>query len=156
MDDIGTLEGMLEIFKKVNGVGKENYFVYGNKDFSTSPEFIRRITGDGPDDFITESTYIWFVLNITESGIGILPLSGIPGMFKFDPKKLKPEINDYIFINFSDVEKVKIKKIMFGNEYKLHFKKINEGQFDFIMPYPFKQLPYQEESINKLIEKYGK
>ena len=46
--------------------------------------------------------------------------------------------------------------MMFGGQYKLYIELVSGETFDLNMPCPLKQLPTQEESINKLIKKYGK
>ena len=174
MDDFSTYWGALEVFRKANWIGTTENCIFGAiVDSSKSSEFTASMAGFGalgPAGYVVGNIlgqerdirvnkindYIFILINLTENGIGILPVIG--GGMKIDPARLTPvydgfvcfgynEISDISSKNFYGIRKsVKAITLTLTNNYKLHF---NANMVE-------KNLPYQENSMNIFVERYQK
>ena len=174
MDNISTYQGALEVFRKVGWVGTTENCIFGAiVDSSKSTEFTASMAGYGAfgvagylagniigqerDIRINDiNNYLFVLINITENGVGIMPLRG--GGLKIDPEKLMPFYDGFVYFayqelagitakNFYGIRKsVKAITITLVNKYKLHF---NANMSE-------KKLPYQENSMNYFVGKYQK
>ena len=174
MDDYSTYQGALEIFRKAGCEGaEENCIIGACVDRTKSAAFKGAVAGklvggavgfmvghaigremDQKVNEIYDHAYALF--NITENGIGIMPLKG--NVLTIDPRRSKPDYDGFVFLNHQDISKISIEKYMgirdaiktvvitLADKRKLHFFiKLSE-----------KTLPYQEENMNLFVQKYRK
>ena len=174
MDNISTYQGALEVFRKVGWVGTTENCIFGAiVDSSKSTEFTASMAGYGAfgvagylagniigqerDIRINDiNDYIFVLINLTEKGIGILPVIG--GGMKIDPARLTPRYDGFVCFTYNEISQISAKNfygirksvkaitITLVNKYKLHF---NANMSE-------KKLPYQENSMNYFVGKYQK
>ena len=173
-DDFSTYQGALDIFRKVNCVGERENCVIGTiVDYSKSNEVTASMIGLGVagvagyvvgdviarerDQRISRiNEFLFALLDFTEAGVGIMPLSG--GGLKINPDKQIPcydafvfyyyqELSDISFKNYYGIRKsVKAITITLLDGKKLHF---NANMTE-------KALPYQVNMMKILAGKYQK
>lgn len=174
MDDFSTYQGALNVFKRVNFVGNQENCIFGAiVDHSKSSEFTASMIGNGllgtvgliagqelmrarEERLSKFSDFFYVLLNITEKGVGIMPLYGMP--YKIDPEKMEPRYDGFIFFNKEEVlgigsknyygirKSVKTITITLVNNKKMYFTaNIKENK-----------LPYQEPSMKNIVERYQK
>ena len=173
MDDYGTYQGALEIFKKAGFIGAEQNCIIGaGVDRTKSAAFKGAIAGKlalGSAGFMVGHAigrgmdqktnkvydYTYALINVTENGIGIMPLKG--HALSIDPKKSKPDYDSFVYFQHKDISSISIEKYMglrdaiktvvitLADKHKLHFFiKMEE-----------KTLPYQKENMNLFVQKYS-
>ncbi len=173
-DDLSTYQGALDIFRKVNCAGeRENCIVGVIVDYSKSNEVTASMIGLGVagaagyvvgdvigrerDQRIARiNEFLFALLNFTETGVGIMPLTG--GGLRIDPNKLCPCYDAFVYYYYQELSGISVKNyygirksvkaitITLINGSKLHF---NANMVE-------KALPYQENGMNILTGKYQK
>ncbi len=173
MDDFGTYQGAFNIFTKVRCIGQaENCIIGVIVDYSKSSAATASMVGNavGPVGYAVGEMigrerdqrvsriydFFFALLNFTETGVGILPLSG--GGMKIHPEKLTPCYDGFVFYYYQELSGISVKNY-FGirksvkaitinllNGYKLHF---NANMVE-------KPLPYQENDMKRLVSRFGK
>lgn len=174
MDDFSTYQGALEVFRKANWIGTTENCIFGAiVDSSKSSEFTASMAGFGalgPAGYVVGNIlgqerdirinrindYIFVLINLTENGIGILPVIG--GGMKIDPARLTPRYDGFVCFTYNEISQISAKNfygirksvkaitITLANKYKLHF---NANMSE-------KNLPYQENSMNIFVGRYQK
>ena len=173
MDDFSTYQGALDIFRKVNCAGAAENCIFGAiVDQSKSASFTGAMIGNafGPAGYVvggmigqerdlkTSRIYEFFyvLFDFTEQGVGIMPLTG--GGLRINPEKLTPCYDGFVFYYYQELAEVSFKNyygirksvktitIRFKDGRKLHF---NANMVE-------KPLPYQENGMKKMVERYQK
>ncbi len=174
MDDFSTYLGACNIFRRVNCTGnKENCIVGAIVDYSKSSSSTGSMIGNGafgPAGYVIGGLlgeerdrrvsniydYVFALLNFTELGVGIIPLSG--GGMKINPEKQSPDYGGFVFFHYQELSEITAKNylgirksvkaitIRLSNGYKLHF---NANMVE-------NTLPYQENAMKIIVSKYGK
>ena len=175
VDDFSTYQGAYNIFSKVNCVGNTENCIFGAiVDMSKSASFTGSMIGEGAfgaagyviggllgqerDERVGRIyDYLFALINLTEYGVGIMPLTGSGGL-RFNPANQTPCYDAFIFYRYQELSDISVKKyygirksvraitltLVDGN--KLHF---NANMVE-------KTLPYQENGMNAMVNKYGK
>ena len=172
MDNYGTYQGAIEIFKKVDCIGaEENCIIGAIVDRTKSAAFKGAVAGKlvfGSVGFMVGNAigreidikankiydHAHVLINITENGIGIMPLKG--SVLTIDPRRSKPDYNDYVYFQNQDIKKISIQKYMglreqiktviitLADNHKLHF----------FIKMAERSLPYQEVNMNQFVQRY--
>ena len=174
MEEFSSYQGALDIFKRVNYIGeKENCIIGAIVDQSKSAEFTASMIGNGilgpvgllvgqeimreRDEKLKKfNEFFYVLLNITEKGVGILPLTGMP--FKIDPEKMEPRYDGFVYFCNEEISNINSKNY-FGIRKSVKTITItlaNNKKIYFTANMKENKLPYQEESMKKLVEKYQK
>ena len=172
MDDYSTYQGALEIFKKAGFAGAEQNCIIGAAvDRTKSAAFKGAVAGKlalGPAGFMVGHAigrgmdqkinkvydYAHALINITENGIGIMPLKG--NVLTINPKKSRPDYDGFVYFQHQDISSISIEKYMgmreaiktviitLADKHKLHFFiRMEENT-----------LPYQKENMDLFVQKY--
>ena len=181
-NDFKTLEGATNLFKSVNCIGNQNLMFIAYKDPNAGPlitkkSFVGGILGGAVGGFVgglAEGAeraqkeenmgntigighYDALLINVTENGLGFIPLliEGSRIMAKHD--RYVPNMNNYSFINNNYIESIVFKKYSFGGKTKKVTIKIQDNiTFDLMACMEEKLVPYQKESMEKLVNMYSK
>lgn len=172
MDDYSTYQGALEIFKKAGCTGTvENCILGAAVDKTQSAAFKGAMAGRlalGSAGFLvgnaigrkmdskTNKTYDYnhVLINITENGVGIMPLQG--HAVAIYPRKSQPDYSGFVFIPNQEISNVKINNFAGIREQikKVVISLADNHSLHFYIRMTLKALPYQEENMKKFLQKY--
>lgn len=147
MEKFDALEQVKELYKKVDGLKKENNFFVGIKD-------ARKNSGVAGG---MEYPYTGLLINYTEEGLGIFYLDQ-PGLnLTFKLSKMGVKEDSYFFVKNEDIESVTIKKFaLFNSKVKVVSIKLKDGKnhiIDVKLEEP--DYPYHNSGFSKFLEKYS-
>lgn len=119
MEEFNSIESVTELFRRINCIGEENCFFMSYVDNTSNATMVGGILGGAIGGAIgavidsTNNSAIYnckgFLVNQTEKGIALIPLD-YNGIAWTDPiKKMKAQVDSYIFIAQEDIERVIIK-----------------------------------------------
>lgn len=103
----------------------------------------------------SRNEYVGYLINIIDSGIGIIPLKN-NGQLIPKIKDFITDIDNFIFINNDEIEKIEIQKLpLYFSSKKLaiYFKNLDNVSTSWTLPKKHKLVSYQEENYNKLVNK---
>lgn len=103
----------------------------------------------------SRNEYVGYLINIIDSGIGIIPLKN-SGQLIPKIKDFITDIDNFVFINNDEIEKVEIQKLpLYFSSKKLaiYFKNLDNVSTSWTLPKKHKLVSYQEENYNKLVNK---
>lgn len=164
----------LEIFKQVDCIGEKDNWIFGgfidkSKSSIIATSTIGRYTfgaagymagyeiGRERDLKISKiNDYFALLFNVTENGIGIMPLDG-KGL-SINPKKLKPVYDGYVFYNYQEISEISVRnfwKIRKGIK-RITIELADKRKLYFFVHMVERFLPYQKENMKKFVEKYQK
>jgi len=173
VDNFGTYRGAYEIFQKVNWIGRDNCIFGTIVDQSKSASFTGSMMGEGAfgaigyvvggiigreRDLRVGQIYDYFfaLLNLTENGVGIMPLKG--GGLRLNPEKMSPCYEGFFYYYYQELADISVKNyygirksvktiaITLADGNKLHF---NANMIE-------KTLPYQENCMKEFVRRYQK
>ena len=169
--DFKTLEGVTNLFRSVNCIGTQNiiFIAHKNSNSATTSSMIfggaiggmassmERTAGAGFKIGIGE--YDALIINVTEKGLGFIPLQLQGKRFtKWTMDKMIPNMNSFVFVGNEYVKSFEVKKYsIFSNKSKRLIIKV-EGNvtFDLIANLEEQFVSYQNNSVNTLINMYSK
>ena len=169
--DFKTLEGVTNLFRSVNCIGTQNiiFIARKNSNSATTSSMIfggaiggmassmERTAGAGFKIGIGE--YDALIINVTEKGLGFIPLQLQGKRFtKWTMDKMIPNMNSFVFVGNEYVKSFEVKKYsIFSNKSKRLIIKV-EGNvtFDLIANLEEQFVSYQNNSVNTLINMYSK
>ncbi len=99
--------------------------------------------------------YGGYLLNITEKGIGVIPLSNNGKMIP-SIKNFKTDIENYVYFANDEIEKIEIKKLALHFSSKrlaIYFKGLDQSSTPWQVYKKHKLVPYEEANYNKLVNK---
>ena len=124
----------------------------GNGAFGPAGYVIGGLLGEERDRRVSNIyDYVFALLNFTELGVGIIPLSG--GGMKINPEKQSPDYGGFVFFHYQELSEITAKNylgirksvkaitIRLSNGYKLHF---NANMVE-------NTLPYQENAMKIIV-----
>ncbi len=103
----------------------------------------------------SRNVYCGYLVNIVSNGIGIIPLVN-SGQLIPKIKDLITDMDNYIFVNNDEIEKVEIKKLPLNFSSKrlaISFKNLDNVSTQWTLPKKNKLVSYQQENFNKLAQK---
>ncbi len=168
MADFKTLDGAMDLFSQVNGIGITNNVFMALKN--TNREAVKYgiaggmaagigigILVTGNAESIFSGKFDALLINQTESGMGFIPMHSkkiILSTVKVE--NLEPDLESYAFIANDSITEVKVKNFSLLNK-KLQTVKIKVGGKNTLHLLARKQeklLPYQEENFAKFMYQY--
>ena len=173
MDDYSTYQGAFEIFKKVDCIGAEENCIFGAVvDRTKSAAFKGAVAGKltlGSAGFMVGYEigreidlkankiyeYAHVLINITENGVGIMPLKG--NVLTIDPEKSKPDYDSFVYLKHQEIMNISIKKYM-GLRDRIKTVIItlaDKHSLHFFIKMEEKTLPYQEDNMKLFVQKYS-
>ena len=174
MANFDEYNGALEIFKQVNCVGEKDNWIFGGfidksksaiivsstigkYTFGSAGQMAGYAIGRERDIQISKiNGYFSLLFNVTENGIGIMPLDG-PGL-TINPKKLKPAYEGYMFYDYYGISEISVKNfwgIRKGIK-TVMIKLTDNKKLHFFIHMVERHLPYQEENMKKFVGKFQK
>ena len=174
MDDYSTYQGALDIFRKADCIGADENCIFGAVvDRTKSAAFKGAVAGKlafGSVGFMIGNAigheidlkankiydYAHVLINITDSGVGIMPLKG--SVLTIDPDKSKPDYDGFVFFQHQEISDISIEKYM-GLRDRIKtviFTLADNSRLHFFIKMEEKSLPYQEENMNLFVQKYQK
>ena len=159
INSFSTYEEALALFQTVDGVGQQNCIFVSLRDVSISPAMV---AGGAAGAFLAgvisgiENKSDGFLVNQTEKGIGLIPLFMGKGKMSRRSDKLQADLNNYIFIDQSEIVKVKIKNYAFINTKvkKVLIKTTSGKNFNWIVNVKDKYISYQKNDVSEFIKMY--
>ena len=169
MNDFKTFDGAFELFRGVGSVGNENCIFVTYKD--TGRDGMKyglmgalggaaggAIAGaasfmNGMADGLNKN-FDGLLINQTENGLGIIPLTTDGIALTISPAKLHPNVSDFVFIPNEGIEEIKVKGLPLNkNIKKLKIKIRDFKTLHLTFNRKEKSVPYQEENTALFIEK---
>lgn len=174
MDDYSTYQSALEIFKKAECTGTvENCILGAAVDKTQSAAFKGAMAGRlafGSAGFLvgnaigrekdsrTNKTYDYnhLLLNITENGVGIMPLQG--HALAIFPRKSQPDYSGFVFLPNQEISSIEINNFAGIREQikKVVITLADNHSLHLYIRTTLKVLPYQEENMKKFLQKFCK
>lgn len=149
MDNFDTLEKLIAYLKQANCYGEYNYCFTAQKQEKVNSALMGIFggaLGGAVAHKLNDSKAIGYILNKNEKGIAILPIIG-------DIKNPIEDVDNLLFLNDEDIDKVVIKKDGFSFKIiKIVLK--NKEEYSFRMANKIKNIDYHETNLNKFIEYY--
>lgn len=166
MNDFKTIEGVFELFKSVGALGNENCIFVTYKDASREGMkyglmgAVGGAVAGAAVSFISgmadglNKNFDGLLINQTENGLGIIPLTTDGISWTITPAKLHPNINDFVFISNESIEEIKIKGLPLNkNMKKLKIKIKDFKTLHLSFNCKEKTLPYQEQNTAVFLER---
>jgi hypothetical protein len=103
----------------------------------------------------SRNVYCGFLINVVNNGIGIIPLKN-SGQLIPKIKDLITDVDNYIFINNDEIEKMEIQKLPLhfsSRKLAIYFKNTDNISTPWTLPMKHKLVSYQQENYNKLTKK---
>ncbi len=170
MKDFKTLDGAIELFKQVDGLGNNNNIFMTLKN-TTRESMKYGVAGGmaagigvgvlvtGNSETIFGNNFDALLINQTEKGLGLIPMhSKKIVLTNVKIENLEPDLAEYAFIANDSIEEIKVKNFSFLNK-KLQTIKIKVGDKNTLHLVAKKQeklLSYQEENFGKFMDQYKK
>lgn len=145
MDNFDTMEKLTAYLKQAKCYGEYNYCFTAQKQEKVNSALMG-IFGGAIAHKLNNSEVIGYILNKNDKGIAILPIIG-------DVKNPIVDINNLLFLNNDDIDKVVIKK----DGFNFRIIKIilnNKEKFSFRIANKIKNIDYHSINLNKFIECY--
>lgn len=159
MNEFNTIEGIRELFEKVNCIGEDNCFFYSIRNMRSAKVGATGglVGGMMAGMKAAENNRAWdgYLINQTEKGIGLIPLKSTKSLY-IKLENMVVQLDQFMFIENNNISSVKIKKLnLFSPVAKtVDIKLKNDADFKLIVRNKEKQLPYHEENFAKFISKY--
>ncbi len=170
MGDFKTLNGAVELFKQVDGLGNSNNIFITLKN--TTREGMKYgvaggmaagigvgILVTGNSETIFGNNFDAILINQTEKGLGLIPMHSKKIVLNnVKVENLEPDLEEYAFIPNDSINEINVKNFSFLNK-KIQKIKIKVGDKNTIHLIARKQeklLPYQEENFGKFMDQYKK
>lgn len=169
MEEFNSIESVTELFRRINCVGEENCFFisYVNNNMGDA-SMIGGILGGAIGGAIgaaidsknnaTIFNCKGFLVNQTEKGIALIALD-YNGISWSNPiKKMKAQVDSYMFIEQEDIEKVIIKNANLISAVTKNVTIIlkNTTRINLMVNKKEKYIPYHEENFARFMSKYKK
>ena len=176
IDGIGNINVVKDLFKSVKCMEDDNCFlVVINRDYVASSvenntfyknnavnvavegvikEFNEKLN-DKQKIVFSRNVYCGYLINVVSDGIGVIPLKN-SGQLIPKIKDFITDIDNYIFINNDEIEKMELKKMPLRFSVKrlaIYFKDLDGANTPWTLPIKHKLVSYQEENYNKLVQK---
>ena len=103
----------------------------------------------------SRNVYCGFLINVVSNGIGIIPLKN-SGQLIPKIKDFITDMDNYVFINNDEIEKIEIQKLPLRFSTKklaIYFKNIDNVSTPWTLPSKHKLISYQQENYDKLAKK---
>lgn len=103
----------------------------------------------------SRNVYCGYLINVVNNGIGIIPLVN-SGQLIPKIKDLITDVDNYVFMNNDEIEKIAIQKLPLHFSTKklaIYFKNLDNVSTQWTLPSKHKLIPYQQENFNKLAQK---
>ena len=148
MDEFDTLVKVEKLFKDKGCTGEDNIYLTLLKDFR---KYSGMVSG-------MEYPYSGLVLNINEKGIGYFYLKQPKFSLKVSLDKLVIDHDSYTFISNDNIKSIVVKNFALLNKKRKELIiKTNDKKTHYVYGNVIDdQLPYHNENMAKLIEKYEK
>lgn len=176
IDGIGNIDVVKDLFKSVKCMEDDNCFlVVLNRDYVASSienntfyknnavnqavegaikEFNDKLN-DKQKIAFSRNVYCGFLINVVSKGVGVIPLKN-SGQLVPNIKDFITDLDNYIFINNDEIEKMELKKMPLRFSVKrlaIYFKDLDGANTPWTLPIKHKLISYQEENYNKLAQK---
>ncbi len=159
-----TLEEAMEIFRKVNCVGSDNciFTIYKDPNVDAAKYAMFGAVGgaiaamsSGPQEWLEKEQA--FLVNQTESGLGLIPLKSKAQMV-INVSKMEPQLDKYVFIPNETIESVEIKNFNFLNKkiQKVYIKISGRNILKEVAKVKDKDIEYQEANFARFMSRYKK
>lgn len=179
IDGIGNIDTVKELFSSVKCLEDDNCFlVVSNRDYVASsvennPFYKNNMVNVAVEGVINEfnnklndkqkivfsrNVYCGYLINVVNNGIGVIPLKN-SGQLIPKIKDFITDIDNYIFINNDEIEKIEIKKLPLNFSSKrlaIYFKGLDGANTPWTLPIKHKLISYQQENYDKLAKKISK
>lgn len=99
-----------------------------------------------------------YLINSTESGIGIIPLKYNGVMMTANPSKMEPQMENMIFVKNEDIETLTVKNFNIFNSKIKKIKFVIKGglTLNLFARNIEKLISYQQDNFSKFVNKYSK
>lgn len=164
--DFKTNEGVKELFKNLNCIGNENCFFVTFKNTNREGMKYGALGAVGGALGAAAAFGTGFVeglqgfdgllINATEKGLGIIPLSNKGIQMVLKPEKMEPQIDRYVFVPNEEIEEISVKKFnIFNKKTQKVVIKLNGGATLHQLAHTVeKSIPYQESNFAQFMNKY--
>ena len=151
MEEFNTIEKVEELFKSIDGVGKDNIYFLACQDK-------QKVSGMAQG---MEYPYDGLLINDNEKGITMfyLKAGALSGLFTLsNPSKMTLEKEKHIFIPVTDIKEIIIKNFaLFNSKIKrIEINTIDGKSHKLYANIEEKDFPYQNPNFTKFLEKYSK
>ena len=161
-----TIDGAMEIFKSLNCIGNENCIIVTFKD--TNREGFKygalgavggAIAGAAASfsNGMLEGIqgFDGMLINLTEAGLAIIPLSQKGVKWTKNIKKMEPQLDRFVFVANENIESIIIKNFSFLNKKTKKVKiKLKDGMvLHQLARVAEKSIPYQEGNVSRFMDK---
>ena len=162
IDYVSNINWVYSLFQSVNCVGNTNCIFFALRDNSgdMSAYMLGGAIGGAIGAFAAGveqgmSSYPAFLINQTENGIGIIPLSSNGKLAAL--KNFQPLTQAFTFIGQNCIENVTIKKYTIFNKgvKRVQIKVPNSKPLKLMVSIKQKHIPYQEENVLRFMSMYG-
>ena len=174
MEKFDTIEKAIELFNSKNLLGNENNIFLAYRDTTkeaTKYGVLGGVLGGAVGGAIVGAIAAFsegalegmqkadgYLINSTESGLGIIPLKYNGVMMTANPSKMEPEIENAVFATNEDIQTLTVKNY---NIFNSKIKKIklvlkNGLTLEMFARNVEKLIPYQKDSFSKFVAKYIK
>lgn len=170
MGDFKTLDGAMELFDQVKGLGNSNNIFMTLKN-TTRESMKYGIAGGmaagigvgilvtGKAETIFGNNFDALLVNQTENGLGFIPMHSKKIVLNtVKVQNLEPDLEEYAFIPNDAIKEIKVKNFSILNK-KIQTVKIKVGDkntLHLIARKQEKMLPYQEDNFAKFMDQYKK
>lgn len=174
MEKFDTIEKAIGLFNSKNLLGNENNIFLAYRDTTkeaTKYGVLGGVLGGAVGGAIVGAIAAFsegalegmqkadgYLINSTESGLGIIPLKYNGVMMTANPSKMEPEIENAVFATNEDIQTLTVKNY---NIFNSKIKKIklvlkNGLTLEMFARNVEKLIPYQKDSFSKFVAKYIK
>ena len=165
-----TNDGVMEIFRSLNGIGNENCFFMTYKENKVDGAKYGALgaMGGAIGGAFAAATAVangilegiegsdGLLINMTENGLGMVPLNfnGVP--LTLNPEKMSPVLDKYVFVANEDIEQIIVKNYSFlcKKNQKVIIKLKNGKVLNQFAHKVEKNVPYHEANFIKFMNKY--
>ena len=167
--DFKTQEGVMEIFRSVNCIGNENCFfvTYKNPNREGAKygliggalgASIAAVAASSIAAAESVQDYEALLINQTENGLGIIPLTSNGVQLVANVSKMQPLVNSFMFIPNESIEQIEVKNYNFLNKkvQKVNITIAGAKTLHQLAHTSDKNIPYQESNFARFMSKYKK
>ncbi len=148
MEEFNTIEKVEELFKSINGVGKDNAYFVACKDLQRSSGMVSGM----------EYPYDGLLINANENGIYFFYLQQKGLMLTQSVSKMNLDVEKYEFIPNDNIKEIVIKNYaLFNSKVKrIDINTNDKKSYKLFAKLEEKDFPYQNDNFTKFLEKYSK
>ena len=156
MGNFCTIEGIRELFERVNFIGAENCFFYCITNKQSPAAGMAGGALGGMVAAMTNKAWDAYLVNQTEKGIGLIPLKNTKPLFSTKVENMVPQLDCFTFLDKYNIASVKIGRFgLISPVAKSLVIKLGDGsKYNLIVNNKEKLIPYHEANFAEFVKKY--